>query len=230
MKLSIVIPVYNEKDTIRQILKRLDDLDLGMEKEIVIVDDFSSDGTRDIIKEFEEKHKVIYQEKNGGKGSALRKGFKHISGDVVVVQDADLEYDPGDLKLLLEKIKEPGTSVVYGSRRKDKNYFQARKSGHIFAIGGIFITWLTNLLYGTKLTDAPTCYKMFKSDLLKNIELECERFEFCPEVNAKIAKMEVEIKEVPISYFPRHKSEGKKINWKDGVETIWVLLKYKFKK
>jgi len=123
-----------------------------------------------------------------------------------------------------------GAEVVYGSRRLHHSYFKRRHSGHVYAFGGIFLTWLTNLLYSIKITDEPTCYKMFRADFLKSINLECERFEFCPEITAKIAKRGIKIYEVPISYYPRHKNEGKKINWKDGIEAVWTLLKYRFKK
>ncbi len=229
MKLSIVIPVFNEKSTIAEILKRIEAVDLEMEKEIIIVDDFSTDGTRDILKKLDAgRYKIIFQEKNQGKGMALRTGFKEATGDFTVVQDADLEYDPNDFKILLNKILKENLQVVYGSRRLNRSYFHERHSGHLFALGGIFLTWLTNFLYGTKITDEPTCYKMFRTDLLKSIDLDCVRFEFCPEITAKIAKRGIEIKEVPISYFPRHKNEGKKINWKDGLEAVITLLKYRF--
>jgi len=230
-KLSIIIPVYNEKDTILKILDQVNRVGLGeVAKEIIIVDDKSTDGTREILKSLEDKFKIIYHEKNSGKSMALRTGFKQATGDWIVVQDADLEYDPNDFKLLLDKIREEGVKVVYGSRRLHHNYFKSRHSGHIFAIGGIFLTWLTNVLYKTKITDEPTCYKMFRADLLKSIDLKCKRFEFCPEVTAKVAKRGIKIHEMPINYYPRHKDEGKKINWKDGLEAIWTLIKYKFKK
>ncbi|MBU2219908.1 glycosyltransferase family 2 protein [Patescibacteria group bacterium] len=232
MKLSIIIPVFNEKNTVAEILKRIEAADLGVDKEIIIVDDFSTDGTREILKSYEKKYRVLYHEKNQGKGRALRSGFTQASGDWAVVQDADLEYDPNDFKIMLEKARETGAAVIYGSRLFDRkyHYFEGRYSGHIYALGGIFLTWLTNFLYGTKITDEPTCYKMIKMNLLKSIDLECERFEFCPEITAKIAKRGIKIEEVPINYYPRHKNEGKKINWKDGIEAIWTLLKYKFKK
>lgn len=228
-KLSIIIPVYNEKDTIAKILAKIDSLDFGeTQKEIIIVDDCSTDGTRDILKDITDKYKIIYHERNKGKGAAIRSGLVFATGDWVTIQDADLEYDPNDLKLLLEKIKSPGVSVVYGSRRLHGNYFNKRHSGHIFALGGIFLTWLTNLLFQTDITDEPTCYKMFQTDLLKSLNLQCQRFEFCPEVTAKIAKKGVKIHEVPINYYPRRKNEGKKINFKDGLEAIWTLLKNRF--
>lgn len=227
-KLSIIIPVYNEKETILKILERVEAVDLGeVAKEIIIVDDFSTDGTREMLKELESRHKVIYHRKNRGKGMAIRTGLQYVSSDWIIIQDADLEYDPNDYKELLKKIQEPGVQVVYGSRRLHHNYFKSRHSGHIFAVGGIFITWLTNILYGIKITDEPTCYKMIETKLLKDLNLQCEGFEFCPEVTAKIAKRGIKIYEVPINYYPRRKREGKKINWRDGLEAVWTLIKYR---
>ncbi len=230
MKLSIVMPVFNEKNTITEILKRIEAVDLGLGKEVIIIDDYSTDGTREILKAYEDKYRILYHEKNRGKGRALRTGLAEASGEITVIQDADLEYDPNDFKIMLEKIMEPGVRVVYGSRRLQHSYFKSRHSGHIYAFGGILITWFANLLYNSKITDEPTCYKMFKTDLLKSFDLECERFEFCPEITAKIAKRGIKIHEVPINYYPRHKNEGKKINWKDAIEAAWTLLKCRFKK
>lgn len=229
-KLSIVVPVYNEKDTVLQILSKIDPVDLGsVEKEIIIVDDGSTDGTRELLRGLGDKYKILYQDKNRGKGAAFRAGFKEATGDWVVVQDADLEYDPNDLKKLLQKIQEPDIKVVYGSRHLNKNYFTERRSGYLYALGGIFLTRLANILYGIKITDEPTCYKMFRVDVLRDLNLKCERFEFCPEVTAKLAKRKIKIYEVPIEYSPRHKNEGKKINLRDAVEAVWTLIKYKFK-
>lgn len=230
-KLSIVIPVFNEKDTILKILSKIEAADLGfVEKEIIIVDDFSSDGTREILKTLESKYRIIYHEKNRGKGAALRSGFAYASGDWIIVQDADLEYEPQDIRALLEKMNQENASVVYGSRLLNRNIFKVRKSGQLFTIGGILVTFVTNLLYRTKITDEPTCYKMFKRDLLPKLDLKCERFEFCPEITAKIAKLGLKIYEVPISYYPRHVNEGKKIKLKDGIEAITTLIKWRFKK
>lgn len=227
MKLSIIIPVYNEKNTILKILSKIQRVDLGdVEKEIIIVDDFSKDGTREILKDLASKYKIIYHDKNQGKGSAIRTAIKHITGDLVIIQDADLEYDPNDYIKLLECAKKNDAQVVYGSRRA--HIQEGVYSGIAFALGGIFVTRLTNLLYGTKITDESTCYKMFKSGLLQGITLKCKHFEFCPEVTAKIAKKGIKIYEVPINYYPRDKKEGKKINWRDGFEAIWTLIKYKF--
>lgn len=228
-KLSIIIPVYNEKDTVAAILKKIEAVDLDMAKEIIIVDDFSNDGTREILKSYERRYKVLYHEKNYGKGHALRTGLASATGEIVVIQDGDLEYDPNDFKIMLDKLAETNGQIIYGSRRLQHSYLKTRHSGHIFALGGILLTWLTNFLYGTEITDEPTCYKMFRTDVLCSFDLKCERFEFCPEVTAKAAKRGIKIHEVPINYYPRHKNEGKKISWRDFFEAVWTLLKYKFK-
>jgi len=230
MKLSIIVPVFNEKNTIIPILEKLEKLELGADKEIIVVDDCSADGTREILRSRPGGHRVLFHDKNYGKGRAIRTGLAEATGDYVVIQDADLEYDPNDFKNMLNIITAAGGQVVYGSRRLQHSYLRSRHSGHIFAFGGIFLTWLTNLLYQTEITDEPTCYKMFKTDLLKGLNLECRGFEFCPEATAKIAKRNIKIYEVPINYFPRHKSDGKKINWKDAVVAVWTLIKYRFKK
>lgn len=228
-KLSILIPVYNEKGTLLEILSKIERVNLSnWEKEIIIIDDFSTDGTRELLKSLESKYQIIFHDKNYGKGWALRSGLQEATGDWIIIQDADLEYDPEDYKKMIAKTQNPQVSVVYGSRRLHHHYFNDRHSGHIFAVGGIFLTWLTNLLYKTTITDEPTCYKMFRTELLRILNLQCQRFEFCPEVTAKIAKKGIKIYEVPINYYPRNKDEGKKINWKDGLEAIWVLLKNKF--
>lgn len=228
-KLSIIIPVYNEKDTILEILNKVQNADLGeVEKEIIVVDDFSKDGTREILRNAGDEYKIVYHDKNRGKGMAIRTGLEHVTGDWVVIQDADLEYDPADYVKLLECAKKNNAQAVYGSRTA--NFKRGATSGLLYALGGLFVTLLTNILYKTQLTDEATCYKLFKADLIKSIPLSCQRFEFCPEITAKIAKRSIKIFEIPINYYPRHKREGKKINWKDGLEAIWTLIKYKFKK
>jgi len=227
MRLSIIIPVYNEKNTILKILSKIDGVFLGdIEKEIIVVDDGSDDGTREILNNLTGKYKIIFHEKNQGKGMAIRTGLKYTSGDWIIIQDADLEYDPNDYIKLLNFAKENNAQAVYGSRTS--NLKRGVMSGLIYALGGLFVTFLTNILYKTNLTDEATCYKLFKTDLIKNIPLNCERFEFCPEITAKVAKRGIKIFEIPINYYPRHKKEGKKINWKDGLEAIWTLIKYKF--
>jgi glycosyltransferase involved in cell wall biosynthesis len=227
MKLSIIIPVYNEKDTILEVLNKVGNVDLGnVEKEVIIVDDFSTDGTRELLNRLEDKYKILYHKRNYGKGTAIRTGISKVTGDIIIIQDADLEYDPNDYKSLIQPIINNETSVVYGSRRLKEN--NKGHSGFSFYIGGIGMTLITNLLYGSNITDEPTCYKVFRAGILKNMNLKCKRFEFCPEVTAKILKKGIKIKEVPISYFPRSKKQGKKINWRDGFEGIWTLLKYRF--
>jgi glycosyltransferase involved in cell wall biosynthesis len=223
-KLSIVIPVYNEEKTLGGILARVEAVDLGVEKEIILLDDGSRDGSRGILNEYAGKHKVVFHEKNQGKGAALRTGFKETTGDYIVVQDADLEYDPEDFKKMIAVAEEKGARVVYGSRVLQKN----PKAGAFFYFGGRFLSWLANFLYGIKITDEPTCYKMFETQLLKSIPLACEKFEFCPEITAKVARLGVPIYEVAISYNPRSKKEGKKIRFKDGLIAVWVLIKYRF--
>ena len=226
MKLSIVIPCYNERDTILKLVERVEQVDLGdVEREVIIVDDKSTDGTREILLSNNTDHKLVLHEENMGKGYALRTGFAHVTGDIVIVQDADLEYDPDDYKQLIQPIIEGKCRVVYGSRERNKNNV---RSGVLFYLGARFLTGLTNLLYGSKLTDEPTCYKVFAADLLKSIPLQCKRFEFCPEVTAKVLRQGIEIVELPISYYPRSRKEGKKINWRDGLEAIWTLIRYRF--
>lgn len=261
MILSIIIPVYNEKNNILKIIEKV--INVKIDKEIIIIDDGSTDGTREILKKLKidnasvsvstethkelktklstptneyrdeqnismlenEKLKIIFHEKNLGKGFAIRTGIKEVKGDIILIQDADLEYDPNEYYKLIEPILQGKTEVVYGSRVLKKN----PKASLIFYLGGRFLSFVTNFLYGTKITDEPTCYKVFSTKLLKSINLECKRFEFCPEVTAKIAKKGYAIFEVPISYNPRSVKEGKKINWRDGVEAVWTLIKYKFK-
>jgi glycosyltransferase involved in cell wall biosynthesis len=225
MKLSVIIPVYNEERTLRTILDKV--LKVEINKEIIIVDDYSKDGSREIIREYGKlpNVKAVFHERNYGKGKAIRSGIQHVTGDIVVIQDADLEYEPEDYPKLVEPILQGKTNVVYGSRELGTTH---QHSYFSFYIGGKFLSWLANLLYGSHITDEPTCYKVFKADLLKSIPMNCVRFEFCPEVTAKVLKRGEGIIEIPIRYYPRTKNEGKKIRWKDGVEAIWTLLKYKF--
>jgi len=232
--LSIVIPVYNELDTWRDLLARVLAVELpGWDKQIVLVDDGSSDGTRQQLREFGATpqtdgpaagadYKVLFHEVNRGKGAALRTGFAAADGNVVVIQDADLEYDPTDYPKLLGPIAAGEAKVVYGSRfrtgsRKGylKNYLANR-----------FLTGLSNLTTGLKLTDMETCYKCFRREVIQGVRLEQDRFGFEPEVTAKLAKLGVAIVEVPISYDARSHAEGKKIGWKDGLKAIWCIFKY----
>ncbi len=223
MKLSIIIPVYNERKTILEILKRVEKAnlsDLCVEKEIIIVDDNSTDGTREILKKLKGKnYKIIYHERNKGKGACIKTALKKVTGDYVIIQDADLEYDPEDYRKILECAMKENAQVVYGSRiLNPKN----KKSSFIYYLGGRIISFLTNLLYKTKITDEATGYKLFKTELIKSLNLESDGFEFCPEVTAKIAKRKIKIYEVPINYYPRSKKEGKKIKW--AVELGQFLL------
>ncbi|MBP9748622.1 glycosyltransferase [Patescibacteria group bacterium] len=223
-KISIIIPCYNEARTIAETLRRVCAVALGREKEIIVVDDGSTDGTAAIVQQTAECRLLVLK-KNQGKGTALRAGFAVATGDYVVVQDADLEYNPGDLRLLLAAA-ETGARVVYGSRRlgKAKN----EKAGLTYYAGGVFLTWLTNVLYGTHITDEPTGYKMFERSLLQTLPLTCTGFEFCPEVTARIARQGIPIVEVPIQYHPRNRAEGKKIRLKDGYIAVWTLLRFRF--
>ncbi len=224
MLLSVLIPAYNEVHNIQNILNKIGEVTIP--KEIIVVDDGSTDGTRELLNTLKsDTIKVVFHEKNQGKGGAIRTAIEHSKGDIIIIQDADLEYDPQDYYKLIPVIESGKEKVVYGSRFLNK---QNKHSYFSFFLGGQVVTWITNILYFQNLTDEPTCYKVFDAKLLKSIKLNCTGFEFCPEVTAKIAKLGYKIPEVPISYYPRSISEGKKINWKDGVEAIWVLFKYRF--
>lgn len=224
MRVSIIIPCFNERNTVSEIIKKL--IAIPYDKEIIVVDDGSTDGTVEILKEFNfNPVKLLFHGVNIGKGSAIRTALKSVSGDIVVIQDADLEYDPNEYHKLIEPIISGRAQVVYGSRiLKKNNPICSRK----FYIGGRFLTFLANLLYKANITDEPTCYKAFEVSLLNSLNLRCNRFEFCPEVTAKIRKRNIPIYEVPISYNPRKLKEGKKIGWRDGIEAVWTLLKYRF--
>ncbi len=227
MKISIIIPVYNEKLTLPLLLDKIKAVDLSslqLEKEIVLVDDGSFDGTRDYLATLPKEYKVILHDKNYGKGHAIRTGIKEVTGDMVLIQDADLEYDPNEYIKLVEPIVKQETEVVYGSRNLKIN----KRYKWSYYWGGRFLSYLANFLYGTNITDEATCYKLFKTEIIKKIPLKCEKFEFCPEVTAKVAKRGCKIIEVPISYNPRSADEGKKIRLSDGISAIWTLIKYRF--
>ncbi len=229
MKLSIVIPVYNECGTIEKIIRQVSDINVGIDKEIVIVDDCSMDGTREILRKMkseDESRKIFFQEKNKGKGAALRRGFKEADGDVVVVQDADLEYDPNDYKTMLAPVLQGHADVVYGSRFLGGGPHRVVFFWHY--IGNKFLTTLSNMVTDLNLTDMEVCYKMFKKEVLEHIEICEERFGFEPEITAKIARGNWRIYEVPISYYGRNYTEGKKITWKDGFRALWCIIKYHF--
>lgn len=224
MKLSIIIPVYNEKNTLLDILKKVEEVQtLGLEKEIVLVDDCSSDGTRDILKKLEDRYAVAYHDKNQGKGAALRTGFARAKGDIILIQDADLEYHPKEYPNLLKPILENRADVVYGSRNLSKNPMSSLR----YHLGGRFTNWILNIACGSHLTDFWTCYKVFRTPVIKSIKLESNGFDIEEEMTIKLLKKGYKIVEVPIDYFPRSLKEGKKIRPKDGLIAIWKILKYR---
>lgn len=226
-KISILIPVYNEIQTLRDILKKVEETDFcKLKKEIILIDDFSTDGSREILKEYEGKYKVLYHNKNMGKGAAIRTGFEHITGDITVIQDADLEYDPADYAPLLQLILDDKADVVYGSRLCGGKPSRSFMFTHF--VGNKLLTLITNILYNTTLTDMETCYKTFKTEVIKDIKIKSNRFDFDPEITAKVLKKKVRIYELPISYYGREYDDGKKITWIDGVHAIWALVKYRF--
>ena len=227
MLLSIIIPVYNEKNTINEIVERIRKTDLpGVDTEIIIVDDGSDDGSREIISEFSHNNiKTAFHEVNQGKGAAIRTGIGLATGDIILIQDADLEYDPNDYEILLKPILTGESSIVYGSRNLKKH---DSHSHILYHLGGIFITKITNILYGTSLTDEATCYKVFKTEIIKDINIRSNRFGFEPEITAKLAKRKCVIYELPISYSGRDYDEGKKIGWKDGVVALYCIVRFRF--
>ena len=225
MKLSVVIPCFNEFSTIQTAVNRVKEAPLD-EIEIVIVDDASTDGTREVLKKEIEQSvdKVIYHDVNSGKGAALRSGFREVSGDIVVVQDADLEYDPSEIPILMQPILTGKADVVYGSRFTGSGPHRVLYFWHM--IGNRFLTLLSNMLTNLNLTDIETCYKMFRREIIQSIIIEEDRFGFEPEITAKIARKGCRIYEVGISYAGRTYAEGKKIGWKDGFRAIYAILKY----
>lgn len=230
MKLSIIIPVFNEETTLEEIVQRVRETPL--EKEIIAVDDGSSDNSSKILEKMEQdfapNFKYIKHDKNRGKGAAIRTGLDVANGDLILIQDADLEYDPKEYQQLIKPfLDDSQIEVVYGSRILLRDN---ARSSFIFYWGGRLLSGITNFLYGSQITDEPTCYKVFKTELLKSLDLCSDGFEFCPEVTAKILRRKIPIHEVPISYRPRSWKEGKKIQWKDGFIAIWVLIKYRFKR
>ena len=223
-KITVLVPVYNEKNSLGEILKRIEDVDFGLEKEIILIDDYSTDGTRDLYSDL--PYKVLYHEKNMGKGAALRTGLSAATGDIIIIQDADLEYNPKDYKPLVELIVKDTADVVYGSRLAD-----TRNSGKFLLLSylaNVTLSMMTRILYGTYLTDMETCYKAFRADVIKDITIESNRFDFEPEITAKVLKKGVRFMEAPISYNARTEDEGKKIGWRDGIQAIWALIKYRF--
>ncbi len=230
MKLTIIIPVYNEINTINILLKKV--IEVGIDKQIIVVDDFSSDGTREIIiKNFENKiDKLILHEKNLGKGAAIISAKKYINGDFVIIQDADLEYDPNQYILFLNELKKKKIDALYGSRvLKKKKFNNIQNFSHKIRIwGNIFLTSVSNLINRQNLTDAHTCYKMVRADIFKSIPLKEKGFAFCPELNTKLSNIGIKITEIPINYNGRTYDEGKKISAVDGLIAIKTLFKYKY--
>ncbi|MBX7247023.1 MAG: glycosyltransferase [Candidatus Sumerlaeaceae bacterium] len=223
MKLSVIIPVYNEVHTLRTIIDRVREVDIP--KEIILVDDYSMDGTRDIYASITHLvDKIVLHEVNQGKGAAIRTGIQHVSGDVVIIQDADLEYDPQEYHILIEPILAGKADVVYGSRFLTGKAHRVLYFWHM--VGNKFLTLLSNMFTNLTLTDMETCYKMVRADIMKMVNIEQNRFGFEPEITAKLARLDVRIYEVGISYDGRSYAEGKKIGWRDGVNAIWCILKY----
>lgn len=224
--LSVIIPVYNEAATLAEILSRVRATRLA--QQIIVVDDGSADGSDEILRRLQYSDTpsltLLRHPRNLGKGAAMRTGLSAVTGELVLVQDADLEYDPADYPALLAPFADPAVEVVYGSRNLQRN----ARSSFSFYWGGRALSWLTNLLYGAHITDEATGYKIIKTYLLREIGLETDGFEFCPEVTAKLFQRGVTIREVPISYHPRSWAEGKKIRWQDGFVAVWVLVKYRF--
>ena len=222
MKLSIIIPVYNEERTIQEELRRVRAVDI--EKEIVVVDDGSTDRTPDLLDRDAGPLIVHHAEVNRGKGAAIRTGIGYVSGDIVIIQDADLELDPAEYPRLVRPILEGRSQVVYGSRFRSRN----RGVPSLTMLANKLLVGFANLLYGSTLTDMETAYKVFRREVLKSVPLRCVGFEFEPEVTAKLLRRKYRIVEVPITYCPRSREEGKKIRWVDALRAIWALLRYRF--
>lgn len=224
MKLSVVIPVYNEVKTLERLVYKV--LEVDIEKELILVDDGSSDGGGEVEDKLASKYsniKVIKHKVNQGKGAALRSGFSGARGDYVIVQDADLEYNPQDYLKLLKEAEKRDVDVVYGSRFLGG----VQNMTFLSIIANRFLTLLTNILYGASLTDMETCYKLFPRKIIQSIDIKSDRFNFEPEITAKILKKDYKIKEIPIKYMGRDVTEGKKLSWKDGFSAVWTLIKYR---
>jgi len=228
-KLSIIIPVYNEEKTINEVINQVLKVSLNnIKKEIIIVDDFSTDKTKEILDKIKsDSIKIFYHQKNMGKGSAIRTALRHATGDIILIQDADLEYNPEEYPKLISPILDKKTKVVYGTRLSYiKSYRRNMYWLHYF--GNWVLTLITNLLFNARLTDMETCYKVFTKDVIENIKLRSRRFDFEPEITAKILKTGYKIHEIPIIFQARKFDEGKKITWRDGIKALYYLIKYRF--
>jgi glycosyltransferase involved in cell wall biosynthesis len=227
MKLSLIMPVYNESATIRQIVQKV--MAVPLEIELIIVDDASTDDTGEILrKEIQAQYpeiKILSHTVNKGKAAGIKTAIPYCTGEIITIQDGDLETEPRDLIHLTAPIRTGEASVVYGSRYLNTSEAHLYRT---YQLGGRILSWTVNLLYGQHITDEPACYKVFKADILRSIKLDYDRFEFCPEVTAKVSKLGYKIKELPMNYYPRSFAEGKKLNWQDGLKAIWVLIRYRF--
>lgn len=223
--LSVIIPVFNEENTVDSVLSHVIEQKIsGWEKEIIVVDDGSTDRTRKILDKWKKTCSVVLKDKNEGKGSAVTLGIKKATGDIILIQDADSEYDPKDYPALLAPLSNPKVMVVYGSRFLGSHL----STQFVYAQGNKFVTLITNLLFNTNITDMETGYKVFRKDVIKGLTISAKRFDFEPEITAKILKKGYQIYEVPISYFGRKFSEGKKLTWRDGIHALFTLIKYRF--
>ena len=226
-KATIIIPVFNEKNYINEIINRVKK-NVNFKKQIIVVDDYSSDGTRNIIKEIKNIDKIIFHKKNLGKGAAIKSAIPYIKGDIVIIQDADLEYNPKDLNRLIKILISKNLKVIYGSRVLNKKRYNNKFVSNFRTLGNQVLTLISNFLNNQKLTDAHTCYKIFKSEIFLKLNLQENDFAFCPEVTTKISLLNEEIKEAPISYKGRTVKEGKKINFYDAIRALTTILKYRY--
>ena len=229
LKLSVIIPAYNEEKTIGAVIGSVQKAALnGIKKEIIVVDDFSTDDTRKILLGLKGSNlKIFFHQKNQGKGTAIRTGLKHVTGDIILIQDADLEYNPSEYGKLLRPIIEDNKNVVYGTRLEYIKH-NVKNMNRLHFIGNIFLTHITNLFYNTRITDMETGYKVFRKEVIDKIKLKAKRFDFEPEITAKILKKGYKICEVPITFKARKFDEGKKITWRDGIKALFYLIKYRF--